>query len=156
MGFDIVSITSLESTGPSQNLLPSVATKRPTKEQRRSLIRPPLSTSCIVQFAPSPQRPLHIRSIAGVANRPSTISLRGSHFPLLSYPLRQALQPALLPLNGARRRKRRLALNETPHHSPPLLRGAPGMASTPIITSPFHSRPTQRPPQDNNGRRGPR
>ena len=55
----------LESTVPSQDLLPFVAIKRPTKELRRSLRRPPLSTNCVVQFAPSPQGPLHIRSIAG-------------------------------------------------------------------------------------------
>jgi len=65
IGFDIVSITSLESTVPSQDLIPFVATKRPTREQRRSLGLPPLSTSCIVQFVPCPQGPLHIRSVAG-------------------------------------------------------------------------------------------
>jgi len=54
MGFDIASITSLESTVPSQDLVPFVATKRPTGEKQQSLIRPPLSTSCIVQFAPPP------------------------------------------------------------------------------------------------------
>jgi len=32
IGFDIVSITSLESTVPSQDLLPFVATKRPTRD----------------------------------------------------------------------------------------------------------------------------
>jgi hypothetical protein len=46
--FDIESITMLESTVPSQDLLPFVAIKRPTKELRRSLRRPPLSTSCVV------------------------------------------------------------------------------------------------------------
>ena len=65
LGFDIESITSLESTVSFQDLLPFVATNRPTREQRRSFRRPPLSTNCIVQLAPSPQRPLHIRSIAG-------------------------------------------------------------------------------------------
>ncbi len=65
LGFDIVSITSLESTISSRDLLPFVATKRPNREQRRSLRRPPFSTSCIVQFAPSPKGPLHSHSISG-------------------------------------------------------------------------------------------
>jgi hypothetical protein len=64
-GFDIVSISSLENPTLSQDLLPFVATKRPTRAHRRSLRRPPLSTKCMVQFAPSPQGPLHIRSITG-------------------------------------------------------------------------------------------
>ena len=34
LGFDTVSITNLESTVPSQDLLPIVAIKRPTREQR--------------------------------------------------------------------------------------------------------------------------
>jgi hypothetical protein len=68
LGFDIESITSLDDSTRSQDLLPFVAKKRPTKAQRRSLRRPPLSTNCIVQFAPSPQGPLHIRSIAGGAH----------------------------------------------------------------------------------------
>jgi len=65
MGFDIISITNLESTVPSQDLFPFVATKCPTREHRRSPRRPLISTSCIVKFAPSPQGPLHIHSIAG-------------------------------------------------------------------------------------------
>ena len=64
--FDIVSIISLESTVPSKNLLPFVDTQRPTREQQQRFFkRPPLSTSCIVQLAPSPQGPLHMRSKAG-------------------------------------------------------------------------------------------
>ena len=63
LGFDIESITRLESPIFSQDLLPFVATKRPTKEHRRSLRRPPLSTNCVVEFAPPPPRtsphPLH-------------------------------------------------------------------------------------------------
>ncbi len=54
MGFDIESITSIDDSTLSQDVLPFVATKRPTRAQRRSLRRPPLSTNCIVQFAPSP------------------------------------------------------------------------------------------------------
>jgi len=65
LGFDIESITSLEDTVPTQDLLFFVAAKRPTRAQRRDLRRPPLNTNCVVQFAPSPQGPLHIRSIAG-------------------------------------------------------------------------------------------
>jgi hypothetical protein len=65
LGFDIVSITSLENSVPTQDLLPFVAAKRPTKEQRRAYRRPPLNTTCVMQVAPSPQGPLHIRSIAG-------------------------------------------------------------------------------------------
>ncbi len=65
LGFDIESITSLEDAVSSQDLLPFVAAKRPTRTQRRDLRRQPLTTACVVQFAPSPQGPLHIRSIAG-------------------------------------------------------------------------------------------
>ena len=65
LGFDIESITSLDDTVPTQNLLPFVAAKRPTGAQRRDLRRPPLTTACVVQFAPSPQSPLHIRYIEG-------------------------------------------------------------------------------------------
>ncbi len=64
MGFDIVSITSLEVTVPTQDLLTFVATKRPTRAQRRAHQRPPLTTLCFVHIAPSPQGPLHIRSIS--------------------------------------------------------------------------------------------
>jgi len=65
IGFDIVSITTLEATSSSQDILPFAACKRPTREHRRDRIYPPLSTSCIVEFAPPPQRPLHILSIVG-------------------------------------------------------------------------------------------
>jgi len=47
LGFDIVSIIGLKNVVSSQNLLPFVAAKRPTREQRRSRKRPPLSTKCI-------------------------------------------------------------------------------------------------------------
>ena len=48
LGFDIESITSLETTVSSQDLLLFVATKRPTKIHRRSRRRIPLSTNCVV------------------------------------------------------------------------------------------------------------
>ncbi len=48
LGFDIESITSLESTVFSHDPLPFVTTKRPTREHRRSLRHPPLSTNCVV------------------------------------------------------------------------------------------------------------
>jgi hypothetical protein len=54
LGFDIVSITSLDDTVPTQSLLPFVAAKRPTSAQWRELRRPPLTTTCVVQFAPPP------------------------------------------------------------------------------------------------------
>jgi len=65
LGFDIVSIISYDNKVPTHDLLLFVAAKRPTREQRRSHWRPPLTTKCVVQFAPSPQGPLHICSIAG-------------------------------------------------------------------------------------------
>ena len=67
LGFDVETISSLEDPIKSQDLLPFVAKKRLTPAQKRSLKCPPLSTNCVVQFAPSPQGPLHIRSIAGGA-----------------------------------------------------------------------------------------
>jgi hypothetical protein len=45
LGFEIVSIASLENTVPTQDLLPFVADKRPTREHRRAHRRPPLTTS---------------------------------------------------------------------------------------------------------------
>ena len=77
LGFDIVSITSLEDTVPTQNLLPFVAAKRPTSVQRRDHRRPPLTTTCVVQFAPPPQGPLHLRSIAGGPQALDTFLERG-------------------------------------------------------------------------------
>jgi hypothetical protein len=79
--------TSLEDGVPSQALQPFVITKHPSREQRRALCMPPLSTPCLVLFAPSPQGPEHIRSIAGgaealdaflVASRTSARTSQGS------------------------------------------------------------------------------
>jgi hypothetical protein len=67
LGFDIMSITSLEKHVPSHSLHPFVITKRLDRAQRRAIRRPPLTTRCTVQFAPSPQGPCYIRSIAGGA-----------------------------------------------------------------------------------------
>jgi hypothetical protein len=64
LGFDIVSITSLVDRVPSHTLQPFVTAKRLDRAQQRALRRPPLTTLCIVQFAPSPEGPLHVRSIA--------------------------------------------------------------------------------------------
>jgi hypothetical protein len=65
MGFNIVSITSLDDKVPSMNLQLFVSVKRLTTHQRRMYKTPPLDTNCIVQFAPSPQGTAHIRFIAG-------------------------------------------------------------------------------------------
>jgi hypothetical protein len=63
LGFDILSITNLEDGVPTQDLLQFVTAKRPTRAQRQEYRRPLFTTPCVVQFAPSPQGPLHIRSI---------------------------------------------------------------------------------------------
>jgi hypothetical protein len=63
MGFDIVSIASLDSEVPSTDLQQFVSVKRLTTQQRRRCKQPPPTTRCLVQFAPSPQGPEHIRSI---------------------------------------------------------------------------------------------
>jgi len=42
-----------------------VTAKRPTKAHRHDYRRPPQTTSCVVQFAHSPQGPLRIRCITG-------------------------------------------------------------------------------------------
>ncbi len=76
LGFDIVSITSLEDTVPTQDLLTFVAAKRPNRAQRRAPRRPPLTTTCVVQFAPSPQGPLHTHSIEGGPQALDTFSGR--------------------------------------------------------------------------------
>ena len=60
-----MSISSQENGIPSQDLLKFVTAKRPIRTQRQDYRRPPLNTHCAVQFAPSPQGPLHIRSMAG-------------------------------------------------------------------------------------------
>jgi len=52
-GFDVESINNPESTVYYPDLLHFVATKRPTREHRRSLRRPPLSTNYVVKFATS-------------------------------------------------------------------------------------------------------
>jgi hypothetical protein len=67
LGFDIVLITSKYDQVPSNSLQPFVTAKRLDRAQRRALRRPPLATLCTVQFAPYPQGPLHISSIAGGA-----------------------------------------------------------------------------------------
>jgi len=67
LGFYIVSITSLEKTIFSHSLQPFVSAKRLDQAKRRALRRPPLTTRCIVQYAPSPHDPRHILSIAGRA-----------------------------------------------------------------------------------------
>jgi len=67
LGFDIMSISSQENGVPTQDLLKFVTARRPTRTQRQDNRRPPLNTPCVVQFAPSPQGPLHIRSVAGGA-----------------------------------------------------------------------------------------
>jgi hypothetical protein len=53
LGFDIVSITSLEVTVSTQDLLQFVATKRPTRAERRAQRRLPLTTPCVVYFPTS-------------------------------------------------------------------------------------------------------
>jgi hypothetical protein len=63
MGFNIVSIASLDNGVPTQNLQPFVSVKRLTTQQRRKYKQPPPTTRCLVQFAPSPQGTAHIRSI---------------------------------------------------------------------------------------------
>ncbi len=54
LGFDIVSITSLDEEIPTHNLQPFVSVKRLTTQQRRKYKIPPLATRGLVQFAPSP------------------------------------------------------------------------------------------------------
>ncbi len=111
LGFDIESISSLENPTLSKYLLPFVATKRSTRAQRYGLRRPPLSTKCVVQFVPSPQGPLHIRSISG---GPQALD---------DFLTTEPLPPStLLPLHRARRRKRRLAQGGGLRYLPPLLR----------------------------------
>ena len=63
MGFDIVSITSLDDGVPLQDLQPLVSVKRLITQQRRKYKVPPPTTRCLIQFAPPPQGTAHIRSI---------------------------------------------------------------------------------------------
>jgi hypothetical protein len=65
LSFHITSITSLEENIPSHSLQPFVSAKRLIRVQRRAMLRPPLTTRCVVKFAPSPQGPRHIRTITG-------------------------------------------------------------------------------------------
>jgi hypothetical protein len=64
LGFDIILITTREDTVPTQDLLTFFTAKRPTRARRQGRQRRPLTTPCVVKFAPSPQGPLHIRSKA--------------------------------------------------------------------------------------------
>jgi len=59
-----MSIMSLEDNIPSHTLQPFVSPRPLDRAQRHALRRPPLSTRCNVQLAPSPQGPCHIRTIA--------------------------------------------------------------------------------------------
>jgi len=65
MGFNIISIASLDEKVPSTELQPFASVKRLATQQRRKYKTPPLDTNCIVQFAPFPQGTAHIRSIVG-------------------------------------------------------------------------------------------
>ena len=65
LGRDITYIASLEDEAPSYILQPFISAKSPSREHRRAFRRPPLATTCIAQFGPSPQKQEHIRSIAG-------------------------------------------------------------------------------------------
>jgi hypothetical protein len=125
LGFDIVSISSLENSTLSQDLLPFVATKRPTRAQRRSLRRSPLSTNCIVQVAPSPQVPLHIRSIAGGPQALDDFFTK-EHLPLstLLTPIETSSRPTLI-------RRSSSAQSEELRHLPPPPRGVAGAAGNP-------------------------
>ena len=67
LGFDVVSITSRDDRASSSSLHLFAMAKRLDRAQRRAFRRPPLTTLCTVQFAPSPHGPLHIRSIHGGA-----------------------------------------------------------------------------------------
>jgi hypothetical protein len=62
LGFNIVSITSLDDEVPSSNFQPYVSVKHITTQQRRKYKTPPLTTNYMVQFSPSPQETAHIRS----------------------------------------------------------------------------------------------
>ncbi len=48
MGFNIVSITSLDDGVPTQDLQPFVSVKRLTTQQRRKYNQPPTATRCLV------------------------------------------------------------------------------------------------------------
>ena len=63
LGFDISSIINLDEAVPSPDLQPFITAKRLGREQSRKPIRLPITTNCMDHFAPSPQRPTHIRSI---------------------------------------------------------------------------------------------
>jgi hypothetical protein len=110
MGFNIVSIANLDDGVPTQDLQPFVSVKRLTTQQRRKYKQPPPATRCLVQFDPSSQGTAHIRFIQGESEAlDAFMSTEAQHPP---GPPRSAMQPIqheLLPLNGARRRKRRLA-----------------------------------------------
>jgi hypothetical protein len=116
-----VSITSLDDTVPTQNLLPLVAAERPTSAQRRDFRRPPLTTIRVVQFAPSPQGPLHIRSIEGGPQALDTF-LEREPLPPPTLPLRVGTSSRSTPIkrsSSAQAPTRAKLRAATPSTSPP-------------------------------------
>ncbi len=105
--FDIVSITNLDDKVPTQDLQTLVTDKLPTRAYRRAHRRPPLTTNCIMQIAPSPQGPLYIRSIAG---GPQTLD---------AFLEREPLPPPTLPISVG-----------TPSRSTPINRSSSAQAPT--------------------------
>jgi hypothetical protein len=63
-GFVITSITILDAEVPTPLIQAATATKRPRGRPKKGESLPPY-IKCRVQFAPSPQRPTHIRTIRG-------------------------------------------------------------------------------------------
>ena len=141
MGFDIESISSLEDSTLTQDLLPFVSNKRPTRAQRRSLRRPPLSTNCIVYFAPSPQGPLNIRSIAGGPHALYDF-LTKEPLPLatLTTPVETLLRPTPITRSSSPQAPTRTKRKAAAHHTSPQKGGRNGRQ--PSSSSP---RPTRRP-----------
>ncbi len=108
MGFNIVSITNLDDGVPTEDLQPFVSVKRLTTQQRRKYKQPPPATRCLLQFAPSPKR-RHTSNPSKGDRRLSRRSFQRNPNPHRARHGRQPIRHELLPLNGARRRKRRLA-----------------------------------------------
>jgi hypothetical protein len=132
MGFDIESISSLEDSTLSRDLLPFVATKRPTRAHRRSLRRAPLSTNCIVQFTPSPQGPLYIRSIAGCPQALDDFLIKEPP-PLatLTTPVETLLRPTPIKRSSSAQAPTRTNRKAAAPHPPLPPRGVAGTAGNP-------------------------
>jgi hypothetical protein len=122
MGFDLVSITSLEENIPSRSLQPFLSAKRLSRAQRRAMRRPPLTTRYTVQYVPSLQSPCPIRSIADGAQALDTfLATKGVYLQAPDAPSK--VEPRLPPIKWSSSAQAPTRITRDTHSSSPPRRG---------------------------------